>query len=67
VPRDSAGVWRGGWIHSSIYSLHVANLNDAATGAARRVTATEHDIQYGYCGLAALLTNATVWRCRLNR
>lgn len=59
VPRDSAGVWRGGWIHAAVYSLHVSNLNEASNGAARRVTATEHDIQYGYCSMAALLTNAT--------
>jgi hypothetical protein len=26
---------------------------------ARRVTATDHDIQYGYCGLTTLMTNVT--------
>ena len=59
VPRDSAGAWRGGWIHAGVYSLRVANLNEASNGAARRVTSTEHDIQYGYGSMAALLTNAT--------
>ena len=28
VPRDSAGVWKGGWIHASVYSLRVSNLNE---------------------------------------
>lgn len=59
VPRDSAGTWRGGWIHASVYSLRISNLNEASSVSARRVTSTEHDVQYGYVAMAALLTNAT--------
>jgi hypothetical protein len=33
-------VWKGGWIHASVYSLRVSNLTEASNGAPRRVTAT---------------------------
>eukprot|EP00873_Tetraselmis_striata_P017025 jgi/Tetstr1/437289/TSEL_002773.t1 len=57
--RDSAGIWRGGWLHSALYSVRLKSFTDSPTTTARRVTATDHDIQYGYCGLTTLMTNVT--------
>jgi len=58
-PWDSAGIWRGGWPHSALYSVRLTNLVESPSGAAKRITASEHDIQFGYCGLSTLLTNMT--------
>mmetsp|Transcript_27596 Transcript_27596/g.65480 ORF Transcript_27596/g.65480 Transcript_27596/m.65480 type:complete len:660 (+) Transcript_27596:809-2788(+) len=57
--RDSAGIWRGGWLHSGLYSVRLKSLSDSPPSTARQVTESDHDIQYGYCGLTAFLTNLT--------
>lgn len=84
--RDSAGIWRGGWLHSGLYSVRIKTFTDSPQNVvrtkvngvfplaapsrrvgsltlprlqARRITATDHDIQYGYCGLTTLMTNIT--------
>ena len=35
------------------------SLVDSPSQSARRVTASEHDIQFGYCSMGGLLTNMT--------
>jgi hypothetical protein len=39
--------------------VRLTSLTEPPSASAKRVTASERDVQFGYCGLSGLLTNAT--------
>ena len=51
--------YAGGWPHSALYAVRLTSLTEAPSASAKRVTASERDVQFGYCGLSGLLTNQT--------
>lgn len=51
-PRDSTGMWRLKPVYSSLYSVHISQFSSSPSHSARRITPTDHDMEYGYCGLS---------------
>jgi hypothetical protein len=39
--------------------VRLTSLTEAPSASAKRVTASERDVQFGYCALSGLLTNQT--------
>ncbi|XRB15417.1 FG-GAP protein [Pseudoscourfieldia marina] len=58
-PRDSGGIWRGGWLHSALYAVKLTSLHDSPSASVRRVTSSEKDVQFGYCAIGRYDTNTT--------
>ena len=57
VPRDASGMWRVKAVYSSLYSVRVNQFTSSrASHSARRITPTDHDAEYGYSGISALVT-----------
>eukprot|EP00899_Mesostigma_viride_P020956 jgi/Mesvir1/28862/Mv09985-RA.3 len=56
-PRDSAGIWRAGMPHAALYSVPILSILKSPSQPAKRVTASEHDIQFTYCGVTHLLSS----------
>lgn len=59
LPQWVRLAYAGGWPHSALYAVRLTSLTEAPSASAKRVTASERDVQFGYCGLSGLLTNQT--------
>ena len=54
VPRDSSGTWRVRPGYSSLFGVRLSSVLASPSRSAQKLTATEHDIKYGFCGIAGL-------------
>eukprot|EP00958_Prasinococcus_capsulatus_P010849 scaffold1066_cov421-Prasinococcus_capsulatus_cf.AAC.3 len=59
TPRDGGGIWRGGWLHSGLYTVKLTSFTESPSQSVRRASASDHDIQFGYCLMTEMRSNVT--------
>ncbi|QDZ23420.1 hypothetical protein HOP50_10g59590 [Chloropicon primus] len=55
-PRDSTGMWRVRPVYSSLFGVHISQFTASPSHSARKLTQTDHDMEYGYTGISGFVT-----------